>query len=270
MNAMSRVAARFLLVSALCMAPPTLLGALDGPSAEDSSAAESPPALYALWSVETKQTVHDNFGHHIANRFYVVELLLNNQLDQQVIITGVGFNTTRKDEEGKTVSIAAADPQAIRGILLKKNQVGGGAVFKHAVAATGLLLTGASGFFKAAGAAATYNRSINIFNDPFQKGIELVMPNTIIGYLETLNQDIYKTGLVLKQGSTGYLRVFVDKNNIFPPSILKTMTDQQKKELYDPREPLKVKEILHQIELQGQQIAKAESRTFHPTSAPSP
>ena len=35
--------------------------------------------LYYLWSVQTKATVRDNFGHYIADRYFVVELLLNNQ-----------------------------------------------------------------------------------------------------------------------------------------------------------------------------------------------
>ncbi|HEY1264613.1 MAG TPA: hypothetical protein VGF06_13890, partial [Terriglobales bacterium] len=129
-------------------APPTPLA--------PTSSVSTTKDLFALWSVETRATVEDNFGHHIANRFYVVELLLNNQLDTKVIITGVGFDTL---QDGNIVQIAAADPQAIRGVLLKKNQVGGGASFKHAIAMTGLLATGASGFFKAVGSAATYNRS---------------------------------------------------------------------------------------------------------------
>lgn len=215
--------------------------------------------LFYLWNVETKQTVDDNFGHYIAARYYVAELLLNNQLKQSIIVTGVGFNVK---DDGNFIQIAATDPQTIKGILLKNNLVGRGARIKNVIAMTGLMLTGASGFFKTAGAAATYNRTINIFNDPFQKGLGLVSPNTIVTYLETINQDIFKTGLVLAPGSMGYLRVFVDKNNVFPPSKLKTLTKQQKDELYDPTEPLAVQRILNEIVLQGQRIEKATSQTF--------
>ena len=59
---------------------------------------------------------------------------------------------------------------------MKKDMVGRNARIKSLIKMTGLMLTGASGFFKAAGSAATYNRSINIYNDPFQKGLELCPP----------------------------------------------------------------------------------------------
>jgi len=209
--------------------------------------------LFYLWSVLTRDTVRDNFGHYIAARFYVVELLLNNQYDRKLIITGVGFNTL---QDGQDVALAATDPQTIKGILIKKDLIGQNARFKNVVMALGLLLTGSSGFFKNVGAAASYNRSINLFNDPFQKGISLVSPNTIVKYLETMNQDIYKTGLVLPEGSLGYLRVFVDKNNVFPPSVLKALSPQQRRELYDPTEPVAVQKILRELVIQGQKVEK--------------
>ena len=124
------------------------------------------------------------------------------------------------------------------------------------------MLTGASGFLKNVGAAATYNRSINLFNDPFQKGFDLVSPDTIVRYLETLNQDIFKTGLVLPEGSIGYMRVFVDKNNIFPPQTLAAMKPGERTAKYDPTDPLSVQRILNTVVIQGQKIQSADSMTF--------
>jgi len=99
-----------------------------------AKAAESPQeGLFYLWNVQTKKTVGDNFGHYIADRYYVVELLLNNQYEQKVIITGVGFNTRQDAEE---VAIAATDPQTIKGILLKKDLIGRNARFKNVIKAT--------------------------------------------------------------------------------------------------------------------------------------
>lgn len=216
--------------------------------------------LYYLWSVQTKATARDNFGHYIADRYYIVELLLNNQYKQKLIITGVGFDTK---QDGEEIAIAATDPQTIKGILLKKDLIGRNAWAKNVIKATGLMLTGASGFFKNVGAAATYNRSINIFNDPFQKGLDLVSPDTIVRYLETLNQDIFKTGLVLPEG---YMRVFVDKNNIFPPSKLKGMKPDERKARYDPTEPLAVQKILNAVVIQGQKVEAVTSTTFSLTA----
>jgi hypothetical protein len=210
--------------------------------------------LFYLWNVENKDTVGDNFGHYIANRYYVIELLINNQLDKKVIITGAGFKTKQGED---FITIAATDPQTIKGVLVKKDMVGRNARIKSLIKMTGLMLTGASGFFKAAGSAATYNRSINIYNDPFQKGLELVDPNTITNYLETLNSEVFKTGLVLAPGSMGYLRVFVDQNNIDHPSKLKI--DGKEKNQYDP---IAVQKILNELVLQGQKITNSESVTF--------
>ena len=245
----------------------SMIGFIEAQAPTDSSDAplakateKSKEGLFYLWNVQTKNTVRDNFGHYIADRYYVVEILLNNQYPKKVIITGVGFDTHQGNEQ---IAIAATDPQTIKGVLLKKDLIGRNVTFKNIVKSTGLLLTGASGFFKNVGAAATYNRSINLFNDPFQKSLDLISPDTIVKYLETLNQDIFKTGLVLPEGGLGYMRVFVDKNNIFPPSKLKQLSKQERKDLYDPTEPLAVQKILNAVVMQGQKIENSQSMTFN-------
>lgn len=254
----------WLILALVCLASLAKAGTpleepAEDPSMKQAETKETEQGLYYLWSVQTKATATDNFGHYIADRYYVVELLLNNQFEKKVIITGVGFKTKQGNNE---IAIAATDPQTIKGILLKKDLNGRNARAKNVIKAIGLLLTGASGFFKNVGAAATYNRSINLFNNPFQEGLNLISPNTIVRYLETLNQDIFKTGLVLPEGSIGYMRVFVDKNNIFPPSKLKSMSPEERKEKYDPTEPLAVQAILNEIVLQGQRIEVLKSQTF--------
>jgi hypothetical protein len=166
------------------------------------------------WDVMPWHLVKDNFGHYIANQFIGLDVAVVNRTNDTLIVNAFQFCPNQMT----TVRLTTASPM-VRGAIDKGQSVGMRNTTVNIIKSVGLIGVGFEGFFKAAGSSATYNRGVSIFSGPFEKGVELVWPDTTIKYLKNWDADeIFKNGFVATKGQTIRGRVFIPILAIYPKS----------------------------------------------------
>ena len=157
-----------------------------------------------VWDVLPVKIVRDNYGHNVANKYVAIDILIhNNDSTSQLLIQGFSFTTNH-------VQYVSNDPALVRGTIEKDQMVGFRNRAVQVIKTTGLIATGAEGYVHAASASANFNRGVSIFSDPFEKGIELIFPDTTVRYLANWdNNQVFKNGFVVDPGKEIRGRVFL-------------------------------------------------------------
>ena len=167
------------------------------------------------WNVLPWKIVKDNFGHYVANKYVAVDVAVNNCTDQTLILNAFQFHT--QVVPGVTRIDLTTDPKMVRGTLVKGQKTGIRNTGVHIIKSLGLIASGATGFFKNMGSSATYGRAVTLFSDPFEKGVELIFPDTIVTYLDNWEADeVFKKGFVVSPSQTVRGRVFMPIQNLYP------------------------------------------------------
>src|SRR5262249_31745062 len=154
-----------------------------------------PPDL--VWYVVPPKIVQDNYGHNVRNKFVMIDVTVKNICQEsQIAILSFAIRPDHDDAYWNGHDpYKNTDPALVRGTIEKSQQVGLRNRAVQGVKTTGLIASGAAGYFKAAGPRANYNLGVDIFSNPFEKGIELIFPDTTIGYLNKWDQNqIFKNG----------------------------------------------------------------------------
>ena len=207
------------------------------------------------WSVLPWKIVKDNFGHYVANKYFGVDLAIHNQSTCALIVNTFIFYPPGSNGDINGANLAV-DPKLVRGSLEKGQLTGIRNIAVSAIKTTGLLATGASGFFKNVGSAASYNRGVAILSDPFEKGFELIFPDTTVKYLSNYDSDeVFKNGFVMSPGQTVKGRIFI------PIGTVDASYAKKKANSFDSTE---VKDRLGKIGVLGTQIS-GESTSFRTT-----
>lgn len=168
--------------------------------------------LEGAWTVLPYKVVRDNYGPGITGRYFVIDMALHNCSNKQLVVNALHFDHGKNHEVN-------TDPAMVRGTLQKAHDTGLRTTSINIIKTMGLLATGASGFVKATASAAAYNRGVTIFSDPFEKGIELIFPDTISNYLKNWDStDVFKSGFVLAPGGQGRGRIFYPILSLYSPT----------------------------------------------------
>jgi hypothetical protein len=80
------------------------------------------------------------------------------------------------------------------------------------VKAAGPFLTGFTPFFHVLNHRTNFSQGINIFSDPFEKGIELVFPDETVRQLQRLDEQMLRDGLTVLNNQQIRTRAFIPKN----------------------------------------------------------
>lgn len=167
-------------------------------------------AFEVAWEVLPEIVVRDNYGRHVSSKYFAIDVAVHNPSDSDVLIVRA-FQFANKETH------LNSDPRLVRGSLEKGQMTGRRNVAINTIKSMGLVAAGASGFFKNTGSSATYNRSVVMFSDPFEKGLEVIFPDTTIKYLSNWDSDkVFKDGFVVSAGDTGRGRIFVPIQALYP------------------------------------------------------
>jgi hypothetical protein len=167
-----------------------------------------------VWDVLPVSIVRDNYGHNVASKYVAIDVVIhNNDPTTQLLIRGFRFNV-------KSVYYANTDPTLVRGTIEKGQMVGARNRSVQAIKTIGLIATGAGGYFHAPGPSANFNRAVAIFSDPFEKGIELIFPDTTVKYLANWDKDtVFKNGFVVDPGKDSPGRLFLPVELVCSPNF---------------------------------------------------
>jgi hypothetical protein len=178
-----------------------------------------PYQVDVMWGVLPRRLARDNFGNWISERYYAIEVIIGNDSGYPLQIAGTGFCLMNEcPVDGKLanqVSIApTASYRVTRGTLAKGQQVGTRANVMHLVQALGPIGTGLTAFFHNTNHKGTFTSAVDLFSNPFEKGLELAWPDTTIQELARLDDQMLRDGLVIPNNTQVRTLVFFPKESL--------------------------------------------------------
>jgi hypothetical protein len=189
------------------------------------------PEVDVSWYVMPAKILKDNFGHYIGSRYYGIEVVIGNQSGNDLLISSIEFKTPTcldvgkigKVEKGEKVGTPACvdtlhlilpntSYKIARGTLEKEQVNGPRTLLINSIKAAGLVTLGFTPFFHAPVPKQNFTTAINILSDPFEKGLELAIPDTISDELKRLDDQYLRDGTIIHVEDQVRTRVFVARH----------------------------------------------------------
>ncbi|MBZ5512716.1 MAG: choice-of-anchor D domain-containing protein [Acidobacteriia bacterium] len=168
------------------------------------------PQVDAMWGVLPSKVVRDNFGHFISSKYYCIEVVIGNNSGYALQIATVGFHL--QNLPGRTLPTNGY--HIARGTLEKGQEVGPRALFLHTVETAGTVATAFGPFFREPTHKANYEAGVGIFSNPFEKGLELILPDTTIRELNRLDDQTLRDGMIIPNNVQIRTVVFFAKDRL--------------------------------------------------------
>jgi hypothetical protein len=213
-----------------------------------------------MWKVVPDKNVRDNFGYKISKQYYCIEIVIGNNSAYDLQIAGVGFRL-KSGTGGQIVNtkVPTNSYRMTRGTLEKDEVFSPRNIILNFVKGLGPVLTGVTPFFHAVNHKSNFSQGINILSDPFEKGIELVFPDSTIRQLAHLDDQMLRDGLIVHNNLQVRTVAFFPKNFLL-------FTDHPE----DKNKPQKVMEQLGDLVLIGDQIAHLNRQVVTATTEGGP
>jgi hypothetical protein len=181
------------------------------------------PQVDVAWKVLSKNVVSDNFGARIAKMYYGIVVYLGNNAGYDLQLAGVYFKLPAG--AGLTAPLPTDQYRSVRSSLEREELVGLRNTTVNLLRALGPILTGVIPFFDGSTAAArnhklSFQIFLNLFSNPFERMLELVMPDLTVNQLVALDNQALRDGAIIGNNTSTPLLVFVDKGSIAPPQPL--------------------------------------------------
>ena len=144
------------------------------------------PKVDVMWGIFPAKLCSDSFGRSVANNYYCIEVVIGNNTGYELQLASIGFQTNFQDgmkaivsESGTTVSSTSGGVtriypnsgyRTVRATLEKEQQEGLRAITVNVIRAIGPVFTGVGALVK--NSSSDYSRIVDIFNNPFEKGLE--------------------------------------------------------------------------------------------------
>jgi hypothetical protein len=199
---------------------PFRLAAVQSPGTLVTNALAITPQVDVAWKVLSKNVVSDNFGARIAKMYYGIVVYLGNNAGYDLQLAGIYF---KLPAGAGVMAPLPTDPyRIVRSSLEREELVGLRNTTVNVLRALGPILTGAIPFFRGSTAAAknhkyTFQIFLDIFSNPFEKMLELVLPDLTVSQLVALDNQALRDGAIVANNTSAPLLVFVDKASLVPP-----------------------------------------------------
>lgn len=187
------------------------------------------PSVDVAWKVVSKKVESDNFGKRISKLYYAIEVFIGNNSGYDLQVAGIYFqlpsicpgkiDVDTKIPNKDNCSPIPTDPyRTVRASLEREQEIGARNTTVNIVKALGPMLTPGTAFFgsstKALHHKSEYATWADIFSGPFEKGLELIMPDQTVRQLTALDNQTLRDSLVVSNNSTVPTLVFIDKRSL--------------------------------------------------------
>lgn len=179
-------------------------------------------AVDVAWKVMSRKIVSDNFGARIAKLYYGIEVFIGNNSGYPLQIAGIYFDLPCA--RTKTCVPIPSDPyHTVRSSLEREQEIGGRNTSINIIKAIGPMLTGGTALFNGSSAAALHHKAlystwVDIFSNPFEKGLELIFPDQTVRQLTALDNQTLRDNLIVSDNTTVPTVVFVDRRAVPAPA----------------------------------------------------
>jgi hypothetical protein len=251
------------------------------------------PQVDVAWKVLSKNVVSDSFGARIAKMYYGIVVYLGNNAGYDLQLAGVYFKLPAG--AGVTAPLPTDSYRTVRSSLQREQLIGVRNTSVNLVRALGPILTGVLPFFDGSTAAArnhkyNFQTFLNVLSNPFERMLELVLPDLTVNQLVALDNQALRDGAVISNNSSTPLLVFVDKGTLAPLDPLDPgpgsaacapndwncdyMRTRYKNRRYlrsrfkSDHDPLQVMQALGELTLIGKYVAYSDRVTFNGKAMP--
>lgn len=178
----------------------------------DSAAGPIPanPQVDVLWGVLSKHLCGDNFGHHVANDVYCIEVKIGNNTGHQIQLAGVGFKlriaapNTMDASPNVSYQSVRASAQASQ-LLTPRNLLVNGA------GSLGILMASTNPFFHAAWSLARWTALTSATGTALPSAINVIIPDPSVRQLNNLDDQTFRDGMLIPNNTQIRTMVFVER-----------------------------------------------------------
>lgn len=182
------------------------------------------PSVDVAWKVVSRRISADNFGSRITKLYYPIEVAIGNNSGYDLQLASVEFQLL--GDSKPDLQTLCADPcvpsdsyYMVRATLEREQQIGMRNTTINIVKAIGPILTGSAVFFRGSTIAAGRHKAnflgiTDIFSNPFEKGLEMAMPDQTVRQLINLDNHSLRDGLIIANNTQIRTVVFVDRELI--------------------------------------------------------
>jgi hypothetical protein len=182
--------------------------------------AQAPSAgVDIAWKILPRRVVTDNFGSRIAKLYFAVQAVVGNNSGYDIQVSSIFFRLP--DAAGLSAPIPTDPYHIVRGTLDREHEVGIRNTSINVIKAVGPVLAGSAVFFAANTAASVnhgllYSRIVNLFTNPFEKGVEIAFPDKTLSQMVALDNQALRDSALISNDSQQSLLVFVSRDVLLP------------------------------------------------------
>jgi hypothetical protein len=205
--------------------------------------AQTATGVDIAWKVLPRRVAADSFGARTAKLYFAVVAVIGNNSGHDLQVSSVLFQLP--EEAGLRAPVPADPYRIVRGTLEREHQVGLRSTTINIIKGLGPILTGGTAFYR----STAYSRIINLFSNPFEKGIELVFPDKTIAQMAALDSQALRDVTIIGKDTQQVVLVFVSRDLL--------VNDRNRSRLVKFRgefEPLAVMHALGDMVLVGRSI----------------
>ena len=207
--------------------------------------AQNPGGVDLSWKVLPRRVAADNYGTRIAKLYFAVVAVVGNNSGKDLQVSSLFFQLPASSG---IVAPVPSDPyRIVRGTLEHERQLGVRNLAINLIKGVGPLLGGVTVFFS----AVAYTRAVDLFTNPFEKGLEMVFPDRTISQLASLDGQALRDSALIGNNSQQTLIVFVSRDLIVTANNRKQMVSRFKSEF----EPQAVMRALGDLVLVGKSLS---------------
>lgn len=154
------------------------------------------PQVDIMWSVLPNNVTGHNFGRAVKNNYYAVEIVIGNNTGFDLQVASVGFELPKNQGINTVVPsagfrVARASGERARALYPRN-------LILNTIRAFGPFLTGFTSFFHNINRRSNFSEAVNIFSNPLEKGIELVIPDLSIDELNRLQDQLIRDDITTR------------------------------------------------------------------------
>lgn len=225
-----------------------------------------------IWGVLSKHLCKDNFGGHLSNDVYCIEVKIGNNTGYAIQLAGVGFKPSANPDFkiSDTVNFPALETPNVAYQSVRSSAQGYAFstyrnLLVNGAGGIGILMASFNPFFRSSFNLARWAAGTTVVGTALPNGVNAVMPDLTLKQLNNLDDQAFRDNLVIPNNTQIRTMVFVETKLLdgigrtpyqyWCNQIYTKDTPEARKCAKTKDDPLAVKMALGQIEIIGDEIS---------------
>jgi hypothetical protein len=183
----------------------------------DAAAAPIPAnqQVDVIWGVLSQHICRDNFGRHLADDVYCIEVKIGNNTGHEVQLAGVGFRPSGSLTIGGVKFPAQTSPnvsyQSVRGAAQAFQFLTSRNLLVNGAGGLGILMASFNPFFHASFNVARWAAGTAVVGTALPSAVNAIMPDPTLKQLNNLDDEAFRDGKLIPNNTQVRTMVFVER-----------------------------------------------------------